>query len=58
VPPASRPVLAAVFSASLVLSVTLTAAAPALAGDTRPPELVFAGEIFTLVRPSSITSSS
>lgn len=44
-PPVSRPVLAAAFSACLVLSVTLTSAAPALAGDTRPPELVFAGEI-------------
>ena len=32
-PPASRPVLGAAFSACLVLSVTLTAAAPALAGD-------------------------
>lgn len=42
---ASRPVLAAGLSACLILSATLTMAVPAAAGDTRLPELIFAGEL-------------
>ncbi len=44
---ASRPILSAAFSASLILSLSLVGAGPAMAGDTRAPEIPFAGEIFT-----------